>query len=216
MKLFISFLVLSTFLAVSLQAQWSFSANIGAAPGQDLNSNAVSLASLYEGSDFALEPTRQSATYALGVTAKKNLGSDFFLQTELMYNTSKTEYRLDEIGENIEFNLGNEFAMREHRLTIPVSLGADLGNFSAHTGVNINGIISSEDELDNLPGIDDDSKSLYLGWHAGLKYNIGSIGLEVRYMQDFRNHASGLTYGSKEIEFYGNRSRIMFLASYNF
>ena len=214
---FLAVLSLSMFLSLSVQAQWSYSINAGAAPGKEINSQAVSLPALYEGSDYALTPTSQSANYAIGVSAKKALKSGFFFQTELIYNTETTEYNLEEIGNNgVEITPATNFHVREHRISIPASMGAELGNFSAHTGVSINGIVSSDDELDNLPGIDDDSKSLYLGWHAGLKYTMGHFGLEVRYVQDFRNHGSGLTYGTKEVQFYGNRNRIMILGSYNF
>ena len=214
MKFFISFVAFSMIFSLSAQAQWSFSVNAGAAPGQKIKAQAVSLANLYEGSDFALKPVDQSVTYNAGLTARHKFEGGFFIQTELMYNTSKTEFSLEEIGGGIEINPATSFSVHEHRLSIPISMGADIGNFSALTGISINGIVSSDDQLDNLPGIDDDSQSLYMGWHAGLQYHIGRVGLEVRYVQDFRNHGTGLTYGSKEVEFYGNRNRIMFMASY--
>ena len=103
-----------------------------------------------------------------------------------------------------------------HALTAPLSLGVRLGLFNVLSGINVNALIHSSTTLTSVSNFEDNASPLYLGWHAGLGYDLGNIGLEVRYTQDFKNHGEGYSIDGKELIFYGNRLRWTVLMKYQF
>ncbi len=196
----------------SISAQVSYSVHAGAGPAKSLRSAAVRIPSWNGQGDYALRPIRQSETFKLGFGISRVYNSRFLVQSEVAYSTSSTEYAMWQIPFDSENRPSMTIQSREHRLTIPVSIGAQLGNFSLHSGVNLNAIIYKDSGFKELPDFVDNGSVIYLGWQAGLRYDLGPVGLEVRYEQDFRNYGQGLETPRREVLFYGNRSRFMILA----
>lgn len=212
MKRLILFVTTLCIYTASLNAQVSYSVHAGASPAKSLRSAAIRIPSWNGQGDYALRPTRQSETFKLGLGISRVYKSRFLVQSEVAYSTSSTEYSMWEIPFDSESRPSMTIQSREHRLTIPLSIGAQLGDFRVHSGVNLNAIIFKESGFTELPDFTDNGSVMYLGWHAGLRYDLGPVGLEVRYEQDFRNYGQGLETSQREVVFYGNRSRLMILA----
>ena len=103
----------------------------------------------------------------------------------------------------------------EHRIVLPVYAGAHLWNFTAYSGVSANMIVGKSSDFDQFDSFNDTSSKFYMGWHAALGYHLGPVEFEVRYTQDFKNYGSGYELAEKDMVFYGNRSRWLFLVKYN-
>ena len=209
------FLIAAVISTSGLQAQWNSTVYLAAGPSQSIQSTMVDVTD-EAGNDFALLPEKQSMTLAAGVGLERIFNGGFFLAGELQYNTSGTDYTMTELTPGAEYRQTLHLTHREHRLAVPMSVGVWLGNFRVHSGVSANFVLGTQSDFDDLEYFADNSSSAYMGWHAGLGYQIGPIELEARYTQDFRNHAQGYTFNGKSSDFYGNRNQWLFAVKYRF
>jgi len=212
--LLITALSISSFYVAS--AQTKFDAHVGISPARELGSQEIRVAFLGGKCNAAIRPSKQSAGITLGMGIMQTMKSGFFLRAEGQYLHSKTYYSMREIQESGERPANLTYSESSHTISLPLSVGVRLGSFRVHSGVNINAIIQSKTTLTNLGDFNDNSSPLYLGWHAGIGYDLGDIALEIRYSQDFRNYGQHYSIGEKELNFYGNRLRWTVLVKYYF
>ena len=198
-----------------LFAQLSTSVYIGAGPSQSLSSNSEYTSNVIENRDFNLQSVEQRMTYTGGISVYHTFPSRFLIGGELQYQTSSTEYTMWDISGDSEYNNSMSVMETEHRIALPVFAGAHLWNFTAYSGVSANMIVAKSSDFDQFDSFNDTSSKFYMGWHAGLGYHLGPVEFEVRYTQDFKNYGSGYELAEKDMVFYGNRSRWLFLAKYN-
>ena len=154
-------------------------------------------------------------TYTGGVSVHHTFPSRFLIGGELQYQTSSTEYALWDISGDSEYNKSMSVMESEHRIVLPVYAGAHLWNFTAYSGVSANMIVGKSSDFDQFVSFNDTGSKFFMGWHAALGYHLGPVEFEVRYTQDFKNYGSGYELAEKDMVFYGNRSRWLFLVKYN-
>ena len=123
------------FASISI-AQLSTAVYFGAGPGKDLNSNSEYVSKVIESKDFIVKPTTQRMTYAGGISVYHTLPSHFFMGGELQYQTSSTEYGFWDISGDSEFRPSMTLTETEHRIALPVFIGARLWDFSISSGVS--------------------------------------------------------------------------------
>jgi hypothetical protein len=213
-KLLVLSLVFLTSAMYTLSAQTIFDVHVGYSPAQDIGSQDIRVNFNNGSTDGLLRPSRQSAGYTIGLGVTHDMPSGFFLKGELQYHRSKIHYEMYPIQAPNELSSAVMFYETIHTIAVPLSVGVRLGSFRVLSGVNANARIKSKTTLENLHDFSDNSSSLYMGWHASLGYDLGDFGLEVRYSQDFGNHAQGYSIGEKELTYYGNRIRWTILAKY--
>jgi len=203
-------------MCYTASAQSTFNVHVGFSPAQKIESQEIRVI-LTEGQCHgAFSPTQQSSGITAGLGVTHSLKSGFFMRAEFQYSFGKTTYEMRDIALVSERLATLNYNKSNHILTLPLSIGVKLGSFRVTSGVNANAIVHSTTTLTQLSNFKDGSRSMYLGWHAGLGYDIGKIGLEVRYSQDFGNYGQGYSIGEKELVFYGNRLRWTALIKYYF
>jgi outer membrane protein with beta-barrel domain len=205
---------LCTFTFNTTSAQTTFDGHIGVSPAQNIGSQEIRINCWNGEAKGALRPSRQSAGITAGLGITHDLESGFFLRGELQYIYSKTQFVMRDVTPTSERLSTFTFDVANHVLALPLSVGVRLGSFRVLSGVNVNAALKSTTALARLDNFYDNSSSLYMGWHAGLEYDLGNIGLEVRYSNDFRNYGQGYSVGEKELIFYGNRNRWTVLVKY--
>ena len=139
----------------------------------------------------------------------------FLIGAELQYQTSSTDFAMWDLEGDSEYRPTMTMSEREHRLVLPISVGARIWNFTLTSGVNANLILNKSSEFEQFDTFNSDCSKMYMGWHAGLGYHIGPVEIEARYMQDFKNYGAGYQIAGKDMIFYGNQSRWVFLAKFN-
>ncbi len=197
-------------------AQSKFDVHVGFSPAQKISSQEIRVISLKGQCNGAFSPTQQSTGLTIGMGVTHALKSGFFMRAEMQYYTAKTHYEMREILPSSERVSNLTYYQSNHTITLPLSVGVQLGSFRVTSGVNANAVVHSTSTLTNLRNFKDSSSAMYLGWHAGLGYDIGSFGLEIRYSQDFGNYGQGYSIGDRELTYYGNRLKWTFLAKYYF
>ncbi len=216
---------LRSFLAVSIafftlihfsSAQVSLDVHAGFSPGKNINSQEIRVTDLDGPVNYGLRPSSQDAGYTVGIGLTKDLESGFFFRSELQYNYVNTTYEMRELQPIGEGPRPMSFDASQHTLLLPLSVGVRIGNVRVLSGIDANLVVSGNHGLNAYESVQDNSSNLYMGWHAGIAYDIDRVGFELRYTQDFKNYSQGYVVGDKDLEFYGNRNRFTVLAKYNF
>jgi len=193
----------------------------GYAPAQKINAQNIPIGVAPEGEEYALRATRKNASYVAGVGIEKDLNSCFFLASELRYMYESNDYEMFLINELATSESTAEpsmkYATKNHRLSVPLSVGARIGNFRMLSGFDMNFAVASNSTLENqFPQYSYDPEVLSFGWHTGAGVVFGHVGVEIRYSQDFRNIGQDNAFGDQSIKFYGSQSRWLGIVSYYF
>jgi Outer membrane protein beta-barrel domain len=196
-------------------AQTSFDVLLGYSPGQNINAQEIPVHMGYGSSRSAITPIRQSAGYTVGLGVRHTVAPGFFIGAELQYFYYKVDYALRENASRNDGFLPMDLNEINHVMSLPISVGVDLGIVKITSGVNVNTVVNSTTTLSSLEGMEDNSRPFYAGWHSGVGVDLKKFGIEMRYNQDFRNYGQGYSIGKKELTFYGNPLRWTFLFKYH-
>ena len=193
----------------------------GYGPGQNIEAQNIPVDIIVEDNEYAMRVDRKNASYVAGVGVEKEINACFFLATEARYMYESNNYQLFLIRDisTAEFIDGStmNFTTTDHRISVPLSVGAQFGKFRMISGFDANFTVASNSGLDGqYPQYTYKPDAVSFGWHMGAGVLLGHVGLQVRYSQDFNNVGQGNSFGSQEIKFYGPRSRWLGIVSYYF
>jgi hypothetical protein len=144
--------------------------------------------------------------YHFGVWARLKLGG-FFVQPEVLFNSSKVEYKLARLNSTVDSVKTETF----QNLDIPLMIGTKLGSFRLNAGPVAHVRIGGSSDLATTSGITQTFKASTWGYQAGIGFDAGRVGIDLRYEGNTSNFGSKLTVGSKDYEFSKAPSR--FIAS---
>ena len=126
-------------------------------------------------------------------------GQKFFVQPEILYNASKVDYRLDDIG-----NIGivkDLFTESYQSLDIPVNMGFRLGPVRLQAGPVAHVFIGSDSQLDDIQGYNPDFETLSFGWQAGLGLDIWKFIIDLKYEGNFSQWGNHFNFFGRDYSF---------------
>lgn len=132
------------------------------------------------------------------------LGNKVFLQPELLFNSTKTDYRVRE--NSFADVIKNE---KYQRLDLPVLVGFKMGPLRFHGGPVGHYFLNSNSELTDLNGYKERFKQFTWGWLAGLTLGTGRISADIRYEGNFNNQGDHLTFFGSEYHFSQTPARLI-------
>lgn len=128
-----------------------------------------------------------------------------YLQPEVVFNSTKSTYKVTKTGGGITDSLRKETF---NNLDVPVMLGVKLGSFRLNVGPVAHFRIGGSSELTNLVTIKENFKSATYGYQAGLGFDAGKVGIDLRYEGNFSNYGSSITFGGNAYQFDKKPSRL--------
>ena len=155
---------------------------------------------------FKLKLTDANYGFHFGVWARLTF-SKVYIQPELLFNSSKVQYRYGKLNSTIDSARSETF----RNLDIPVMVGTKLGSFRINAGPVAHVRMSGSSDLTNIAGYAEKFKSSTWGYQAGIGFDAGVVGIDLRYEGNFDNFGNHLTFGGKRYEFSKAPSR--FIAS---
>jgi hypothetical protein len=152
------------------------------------------------GFDFAVKDMKfgtQFGTYL-------RLGNKIFLQPELLFNSTRTDYVIGEssLGEVVK----NE---RYNYLDIPILVGVKTGPVRFMAGPVGHRFISSRSELTDVDGYSAKFKEMTWGWQAGLSIGTGRISADIRYEGNFNKQGDHINFFGQPYHFSNNPARLI-------
>jgi hypothetical protein len=133
--------------------------------------------------------------------------SKVYIQPEILFNSSKVEYKYGRLNSAIDSVRTETF----RNLDIPLMVGTKLGSFRLNAGPVAHIRITGSSDLTNTSGYSEKFKTALWGYQAGIGFDAGAVGIDLRYEGNFDNFGNHLTFGGKTYEFSKTPSR--FIAS---
>jgi Outer membrane protein beta-barrel domain len=133
------------------------------------------------------------------------LGNKFFIQPEVLFNSNRTDFRIEEEG------LLNTLIKTERyqNLDIPLLLGVTAGPVRFHLGPVAHYFLNSRSELTDVEGYDERFESLTWGWLAGMTIGKGRISADLRYEGNFNRFGDQISFFGDNYNFSNNPSRLV-------
>jgi hypothetical protein len=212
MRKFIFSIVCSAIAYLPLQAQ---SLKYGAKLGISTTDVSPSDLGVRSGADsFRLKLDNAGYGYQFGVWARaKFLG--LYVQPELLFNSNKATYSLKRItGAAITDSIRTE---SYNRLDIPIMIGYQLfKTVRVNAGPIAHISIGSTSELTNTSGYAAKFNTATWGYQAGVGFDLGKIGIDLRYEGNFSNFGDHLNFGGKDYAFDKKPTRLIATLAYSF
>jgi hypothetical protein len=131
--------------------------------------------------------------------------SKAYIQPELVFNSSTVEYKYGKLNSTIDSVRNETF----RNLDIPIMIGTKLGSFRLNAGPVAHIHINGSSDLTNTSGYSEKFKSSTWGYQAGIGFDAGAVGIDLRYEGNFDKFGNHLTFGGKTYEFSKTPSRFI-------
>jgi Outer membrane protein beta-barrel domain len=155
---------------------------------------------------FKLKLNDANYGFHFGIWARLKI-SGIYIQPEVLFNSSKVEYKYSNIRTAVDSFKSETF----RNLDIPLMIGTKLGSFRLNAGPVAHIRISGKSDLTATAGYAEKFKSSTWGYQAGIGFDAGSVGIDLRYEGNFDKFGNHLSFGGKTYEFSKAPSR--FIAS---
>jgi opacity protein-like surface antigen len=145
-----------------------------------------------------VEKEKGKTRFVGGAFCKIPLTFYLSVRPELLFNMkgATLNFPSDVVGQtdNIEYSL--------NYLELPVSVDFDLPFFlDFHAGVQGALLLSNTVKINGSGGREsDDIEKGEFGWHIGAGFDLGNLGLHVRYQQSLTPFYDGTTFGAGQVE----------------
>jgi Outer membrane protein beta-barrel domain len=206
-KLLFLFVFFTTVQVATTNAQ-SFKYGIrGGISTPDIKPSDVDSLRILRGTE-ALKLKVSDANYGFhfGIWARLKL-ANFYLQPEVVFNSSKVQYKFGKFGSAIDSIRSQTF----QKLDIPVMLGTKVGSFRLNAGPVAHINIGGSSDLIKTSGFTETVKTATWGYQAGIGFDAGKVGIDIRYEGNFDNFGNQLMIGGKSYEF--SKAPTRFIAS---
>ena len=202
MKKIILFAILNIGLNTIIHAQLRVGLKLGVS-SDNLVTNPINIQGASDFSDLRLALVNASYGVHAGIfTQLRILG--FFIQPELMFNSSSSTYKLSQLTHAPLDLIKHE---SYQNLDIPVLLGIKFGPLQLGAGPVGHVFIKSTSELTDVSGFKQKFKDLKYGYQASAALVIKKLYLDVRYEGNLSKFGDHLEFFGKQYSFDKSPSR---------
>ncbi len=132
------------------------------------------------------------------------LGNKVFLQSELLFNSTKTDYKFKE--SSFSDVIKNQ---KYQHLDLPVLIGFKMGPLRFNAGPVGHYFLNSNSELSDINGYKARFKQFTWGWLAGLSVGTGRISADLRYEGNFNKEGDQFTFFGDDYHFSKTPARLI-------
>ena len=198
----LSFLLI---LGTSLHAQLKLAVR-GGLSTTEVNPNTINV--LNDGGlrDLAISLENANYGYHAGILVQAQIGS-FFIQPELVYNSSSIDYRIEDFRLPETYN---EILRETYQyLDIPIMMGFKFGALRIQGGAIGHLYLGGTSELFEVPGYTQDFDDMTYGWQAGLGVDAWRFIIDVKYEGNFTNLGDHINIDGVDWDFRKTPGRII-------
>jgi Outer membrane protein beta-barrel domain len=151
--------------------------------------------------NFGVDKARVGAQFG----AYMRLGNKFFVQPEVLFNSTRTDYKLE--GGTIGDLIKNE---KYKYLDIPLLIGYTFGPIRIHGGPVGHLFVDDKSELTDIKGYESRFKEMTWGWLGGITVGKGRVSADLRYEGNFSKQGNHINFFGDQYNFSNNPSRLVF------
>jgi hypothetical protein len=206
MKKTLLLIVALLFLPFTVQAQFKIGIRAG------LSTSSLHRETIEEGS---LKLAIDEAKYGIhfGVFARGYFSENFYLQPEILFNSNRVDFVIDDHGDGLVNKILNE---KYRYLDIPLMFGYKLGSMRLEAGPVGHAYLASKTELDEITGYEQRFNDFTVGYQAGFGLDIWKILIDIRYEGNFEDFGEHMYIGDKQINFSQSPNRWVMTVGYAF
>ncbi len=182
--------------ALSMSAQMKFGVKAGI-NNMMASSQTSEVLNKYNVITHQLEFVDISNAYNVGVFTKSTMGYIFF-QSELLFNTYETEYKVRSF---IDDNDNPSVIETNKNVNLQFIAGVTRKNFRLGVGPIFSYSLDFDSPLASYEFITDKSRALKNGFQGIIGYDFGMFHLDVNYTRLFNTVGDHIFYGSEDSEF---------------
>ncbi len=131
----------------------------------------------------------------------------FYIQPEVLFNSSKVEYKLGKLNSTVDSIKNETF----RNLDIPIMVGTKLGSFRINAGPVAHVRLGGTSDLTSTSGFTESFKTSTWGYQAGIGFDAGRVGIDLRYEGNLDKFGNHIVIGGKAYEF--SKAPTRFIAS---
>lgn len=196
----IFFILGFTFMLGSASAQLTIK---GGVYTTQISSDSIGIDIPLSLTDYYLAVQKSRLGFLIGANYKIKMNS-FFIQPEVLINSSSTQYTITEP------NLVSKSLEESYQfLDIPLMFGFDIGVLNLFGGPVSHIFLGSSSELNNIEGYKENQTDLKWGWQAGLGFDIWRLNLDIRYEGNFYNYGDHINFFGTQYDFRSRPTRII-------
>ncbi len=164
---------------------------------------------------FSLALEKANYGYHLGGFLQIPLGSLLYLQPELLFNATSTDFKVENLQQS---GLATRVLTEKYQnLDIPLMLGFHIGIINVFAGPVGHVFLNSSSELIDVSGYSQKFDEVTYGWQGGVGVRlIWGLSVDVRYEGNFDNYGNHISFGGRQFNFDKKASRILASVAYTF
>ncbi len=208
MKKILFYLAFSVLSTLSLNAQsikWGVRAGVSTADVNPSDLNPITF-----NNNSSLKVSDASYGFHGGLWFRATIAG-FMIQPELLLNTNSVTYTLK--APNLLDSIAKESFLK---LDLPIMLGFKLGSVRIMGGPVGHLHLNSSNELTDFSSYSTKFDALKWGWQAGIGFDLGRIGFDLRYEGNFNKFGDHIILGGQPREFSNSPSRMIASLAFNF
>jgi len=144
-----------------------------------------------------------------GAFIQMQLGN-FFIQPEILYNSTSVDYKIDSLGTS------KEFRDTYRNVDFPVILGLKAGALRIGAGPVGHIYFQERGGFDDYEGFDALIDDLAWGWQAGIGLDFWKLHIDARYEGNFNKLGDHISFFGKRFDFATNNNRIIASLGFSF
>lgn len=160
---------------------------------------------------FALEKASYGYHFGLGIRLKF---SHFYIQPELQFNSNKANFKVKDFS--VPNTIDSIKSEKYQYVDLPVIFGFKAGLVRLYAGPVAHFFIHNSSELFDVSGYDDKFNTATFGYQAGLGFDIGFLGIDIKHEGNFSKYGDHVRFFGQKLKFDNNASRLMGTLSFKF
>lgn len=196
-------------------SQIHFDVKLGISPGSNANGNAILVNRENPFSEFQFNVIHTDPQFYGGIRTHINLKEPFFLESGLSYTKRTSVYSLNfTLPQREPMTKMMQMNVKEDIILLPVDIGVAIGNFEVTSGLRLNRIMNSTNELSHLAGFSHDKNSMQMGWQMGVRYGFANVLAGVEYIGTLNRLCQGMFVNGKSMELMNVPGRLALTLQY--
>ncbi len=179
----------------------------------DISTDQLAIRNLDNIKTLGLSIEEASYGFHFGLVTQAKIGG-FFIQPEVLLNTTQVDYVLEEFGEgSVTKRLLTD---QYHNLDIPVMMGLKFGPLRLQAGPVAHMQLGKNSELEDVDGININFDKWTYGYQTGIGLDVWKLMLDVRYEGNFNKLGDGITFMNRDFSFDERPGKLVASLSYTF
>lgn len=198
-------LVFGLFMIHMASAQLKFGMR-GGFSTSDISTDQLKIRNAGDLNELGISATEAGYGIHFGIITQVQI-NHFFLQPELLLNSNKVEYRIEDFGSagNIDELKTESFQY----LDFPIMIGYKAGIFRLQGGPVGHLFLNSNSELFDIDGYDQKIDEMTWGYQVGLGLDIWKFAIDLKYEGSFEKYGDHINFFGQDYNFGNSPGRFV-------